>query len=600
MNALPVPNIGAAGTASLKALLVRAAASTPNPSVSQREILGKLDALQARIDEGLLRVAVLGQFKRGKSTLLNALLGAPLLPAGVIPVTAIPTFIRAGAEAKARISFLDGKAPLVVSGESGIKHALDQHISETRNPHNRLQVEKVELEYPSDFLSRGILAVDTPGVGSTFLHNTQTAEAVLGECDAALFVLSADPPITEAEVNYLRQVQKLIPKLFFILNKKDLLDAHEQAQAESFLAGVLKRQPGLAKSVRIFCVSGKGGLKAKQDASPEAIAESGIQHLQGVLADELAREKREIMLSVATQRAASLAGDLLFESELEHKALLMPQKQLKQKAHIFEESARRFENERQALSDFIAVDRRRLLSELDADIESFWKKAQSEIRSFIKAFAAQRMGEKEARDRLGAVLTQRFEGAFPEAVDLFKAKLADRLAVHRERADALLRLVRQAAADLMEIPVTLPSSEEAFVLKRTPYWVGAEVSNVSIIGLSTSALASLLPKSLREGRLYRNLRSDTEKAVLRNIGNLQWAVRRNIEDAFLQFEGALSAQIQNALQMTRAALQLALQRHAAQSEEMSSYVKQAAHSVASLQEIVAELRDERLPLVEKA
>ena len=87
---------------------------------------------------------------------------------------------------------------------------------------------------------------------------------------------------------------------------------------------------------------------------------------------------------------------------------------------------------------------------------------------------------------------------------------------------------------------------------------------------------------------------------MRNIGNLQWAVRRNIEDAFLQFEGALSAQIQNALQMTRAALQLALQRHAAQSEEMSSYVKQAAHSVASLQEIVAELRDERLPLVEKA
>ncbi len=178
----------------------------------------------------------------------------------------------------------------------------------------------------------------------------------------------------------------------------------------------------------------------------------------------------------------------------------MPQEQLKQKAQIFEESAGRFENQRQVLSDFIAVDRRRLLSELDVEIESFWKKAQSEIRSFINAFVAQRMGEKEARDRLGAVLTQRFEGAFPEAVDLFKAKLADRLAVHRERADALLRLVRQAAADLMEIPVTLPSSEEAFVLKRTPYWVGAEASNVSIIGLSTSALASLLPKSLRERR----------------------------------------------------------------------------------------------------
>jgi hypothetical protein len=410
-------------------------------------------------------------------------------------------------------------------------------------------------------------------------------------------VLSADPPITEAEVNYLRQVQKLIPKIFFILNKKDLLDAHEQAQAESFLADVLKQQPGLAGSVRIFCVSGRQELEAKQEGSAAALAESGVQHLQDVLADELAREKREIMLAVAQHRAMSLAGDLLFESELERKALLMPQEELKRKAQIFEESAARFGSERQALSDFIAVDRRRLLSELDAEIETLWKKTQGEIRSLVNAFAAQRMGEKEARNRLAAALTQRFEGAFPEAVEQFKAKLKNRLTLHRERTDALLRLVRQTAADLMEIPVTLPSSEEAFELKRTPYWVGAEASNVSIIGLSTSALASLLPKRLRERRLYRNLSSDAERAVLRNIGNLQWAVRRNIEDAFLQFEGALSEQLGNALQMTRAALQLALERHAAKSEEMSGYIKQASHSVASLHEILAQLGEAKRPLL---
>jgi ribosome biogenesis GTPase A len=55
------------------------------------QILERLSRLQARLDEGLLRVAVLGQFKRGKSTLLNALLGAPVVPIGVTPVTAIPT-----------------------------------------------------------------------------------------------------------------------------------------------------------------------------------------------------------------------------------------------------------------------------------------------------------------------------------------------------------------------------------------------------------------------------------------------------------------------------------------------------------------------------
>ena len=147
----------------IEQILTRAASSVPTPSLAQRAILAKLTALQVRLDEGLLRVAVLGQFKRGKSTLLNALLGAPLLPSGIIPVTAIPTFVRAGAEAKTRVTFADGKAASEFSGEPEIQRALERHISEAQNPHNRLQVEKVEIEFPSEFLSRGVLAIDTPG-----------------------------------------------------------------------------------------------------------------------------------------------------------------------------------------------------------------------------------------------------------------------------------------------------------------------------------------------------------------------------------------------------------------------------------------------------
>ena len=82
--------------ASLAELLTRTISSVQHPSEAQAEILERLSALRSRFDEGLLRVAVLGQFKRGKSTLLNALLGARILPTGVTPVTALPTFISAG------------------------------------------------------------------------------------------------------------------------------------------------------------------------------------------------------------------------------------------------------------------------------------------------------------------------------------------------------------------------------------------------------------------------------------------------------------------------------------------------------------------------
>ena len=524
----------------------------------------------------------------------NALLGLPLLPSGVIPVTAIPTFVRAGTGAKARITFSDGKAASEFSGEADIQSALEQHISEVRNPRNCLQVEKVEIEFPSDFLKRGVMAIDTPGVGSTFLHNTETAGAVLGECDAALFVLSADPPITEVEVKYLRDVQKLIPKIFFILNKVDLLDASEKALAERFLADVLAEQAGISPPVRIFCVSARRGLRAKQEANAPLLAESGIKHLQDVLADELAREKRAIVLSVVRMRAAALVEELLFQGELEHKALLLPQDELKRKAAIFEDSASGFENERQSLSDVMAIDRSRLLKELNAQTDLLWKKTQSDIGELLETIAARRREEKEARDELEAALTQRFEEAFPAFIEVFKAKLQERLAVHRERADGLLRLVRQTAANLMDIAVSLPRSEEAFEVKRTPYWVAAEAT-VSLIGLSKGALSSLMPKSMRDRQLYRNLAADAGKAVVNNISNLEWAVKRNVEDAFVHFQAALSEQLDKALQMTREAFQLALERHATRSEAIGSYIKEAEQSLAALRKILAELQDQEQP-----
>jgi GTP-binding protein EngB required for normal cell division len=316
--------------ASLDTLLARATSSVPHPTAAQQELLVRLSRLRTRLDEGLLRVAVVGQFKRGKSTLLNALLGVPLLPTGVTPVTAIPTFIKVGPKTTARITFKGGKEPLLISAEAEIPTVLKEHISEVENPRNQIGVESVELEVRSEFLDQGIVLVDTPGV-------------------------------TEAEVRYLGKVQELIPKIFFALNKIDLLDFRERGIAEHFLSTVLKEQPAIAQPVRIFCVSARQGLQAKRDKDPLALAASGIQHLEQVLACELAREKRAIVFVMGRRRSISLIGELLFQSELEHEALLMPEAELKKKVTAFESSEARFESERQILSDFLSVDRKRLL-----------------------------------------------------------------------------------------------------------------------------------------------------------------------------------------------------------------------------------------------
>jgi GTP-binding protein EngB required for normal cell division len=579
---------GRAPKASLDELLARAISSTQGSSEAQLRILEKLGDLGTRFEEGRLRVAVIGQFKRGKSTLLNALLGAPLLPTGVTPVTAIPTFIEASDSAWARIEFTGGKEPIVTSTAQDIPRVLERHISEAQNPHNRLDVESAAIGIRSDYLDEGIVLVDTPGVGSTFLHNTLAAEAVLAECDAALFVLSADPPITETEVTYLDKVQNLIPKIFFILNKADLLDANEKSATERFLADVLAERYPTNPPDRIFALSAKQGLNAKLANDRGALASSGLSCLESVLGGELAREKRAILLATGRQRLISLVGELLFHCDLERKALLTPEEELRRKAATFETSAAEFESERRRLADLLAIDCKQLLRELDGETDRVWNEARGELHQLvadITDFSVEPIG---ARERIATTLWRYFAAALHDSVRAFQAKLDARVSVRQARADALVNLVHQTAADLMEISVRLPRPEEAFQPKREPYWVAPEPA-VSLLDLTGSAIEGFLPRAVREKRARARIIAEAEKAALRNVANLDWAMRQNIEDSFRRFESSLSDQLDLALKATRQAMQLALQRHAARSEAIKVDIEQANRSVMELANILMEL-----------
>lgn len=179
----------------------------------------RIGALAGQLEEGCFHLAVLGQFKRGKSTLLNALLGEGVLPSSVVPLTAIPTRLRAGSRRQVRIAYLDERPDEVFAAPdaAGLSTVLGRYVTEEANPENRLGVREVEVLHPSPALAHGVALIDTPGIGSTFEHNTVTTMAHLSECDAALFLVSADPPITAVEVAFLRDVAGRVPRLFFLL-----------------------------------------------------------------------------------------------------------------------------------------------------------------------------------------------------------------------------------------------------------------------------------------------------------------------------------------------------------------------------------------------
>lgn len=132
--------------------------------------------LAARVAEGRFYVACVGQFKRGKSTLLNALVGQSILPTGIIPVTAVPTIVRFGERAGARYRSRSGVwRPADIAD-------LAQFVSEALNPGNAKAIEGVEVFVPSALLAGGMCLVDTPGLGSVFSANTEATHAFVRHC----------------------------------------------------------------------------------------------------------------------------------------------------------------------------------------------------------------------------------------------------------------------------------------------------------------------------------------------------------------------------------------------------------------------------------
>ena len=205
-----------------------------------RHIEEEANDLAARIAEGRFYVACLGQFKRGKSTLINALIGDPVLPVGFTPVTAVPTVIRYGETRRARIQSREGLWQDVNASD------LKQYVSEEYNPENTKAVRCVEVFVPSRLLSAGMCFVDTPGLGSVFTGNTAATQAFLPHIDAALVVVGADPPLAGEELELVETVANQVEHIVPVLNKADRTTPEENAAAKNFAVQQLEKRLGRA------------------------------------------------------------------------------------------------------------------------------------------------------------------------------------------------------------------------------------------------------------------------------------------------------------------------------------------------------------------
>lgn len=183
--------------------------------------------------QGVFRLLVLGDMKRGKSTFVNALIGENLLPSDVNPCTAVLTVLRYGPLKKVTVYFKNGKLPEQLSfQEFKQQYTIDPDEAKRLEQEKKSAFPDVDyavVEYPLPLLEKGIEIIDSPGLNDTEARN-ELSLGYIHNCHAILFVLRASQPLTLGERRYLdNYIKNRGLTVFFLINawdeiRKEMLD----------------------------------------------------------------------------------------------------------------------------------------------------------------------------------------------------------------------------------------------------------------------------------------------------------------------------------------------------------------------------------------
>jgi len=551
----------------------------------------RLDELEKRLQVGRFHLAVLGQFKRGKSTFLNALLGDVLLPSSVLPLTAIPTCISFGNSPIVRALNDDGTVKEEILGKQHEEIAafLSKYVTEEHNPNNRLGIAQVEVFYQAPILDKGVVLIDTPGIGSTYRHNTEATLAFLPQCDAAMFLISADPPISEVELDFLRKVINRVPKLFFILNKVDYLSEEEKQSAVRFFKKILHEQADIDVKTPLFCVSARRGMNARKAHDEQGWIESGMAEVEDHLIEFLVKDKNDTLRNALSRKAHDILSDVLMEVQLAMRTLQMPLEKLEECRRIFEEKINDAEHQRVVAGDMLRGDRKRSLELLEDQSVQLRRKASAYLEARLEAVLKDSPDMNAARKAMSDLIPVFFEEELRAMSGVFDAYVHQTLNPHQKRADELIETVRKVAAELFDIPYHAPKSSDAFEMTREPYWTTSE-ERTFFNPIPENLIFKMLPPGVRRLQIQKRLHEDLESLVLQNVENLRWATLQNLDRAFRNFSTLLDERMSNTIQATHGAIQAACAKRSEQSDNVAGELAQLAAAADRLEGIMGEFR----------
>ena len=348
-----------------------------------------IDDVLKRLMEDTFSVAIIGEFKRGKSTLINALMGKDVLPMDVLPTTATLNKITYGMAPYVTIEYKDGKMEEVDIGK------LNDYVTKlTRESEEKAKtVKEATVHYPVNYCKNGITIIDTPGLNDDEAM-TEVTMSVLPQIDAALMVVMAQSPFSESERSFLESkvITSDLGRVLFVVTGIDLLDEddvdrvlenitnriqdHIMKKAEKTYGADSEEYEAYIRKigkVRIYGISAKKALKAKIKGDDAMLAQSCFPEFEAALERFLTEDRGAVMLNVPVGRIKASAIEIAKAVQIRENALLMQKDEFDLK---YKEAMKEIENIRaERQNEFIKINEtaQTTYEELLPAIHSFWQ-----------------------------------------------------------------------------------------------------------------------------------------------------------------------------------------------------------------------------------
>jgi hypothetical protein len=268
----------------------------------------------ARLAEGKLRVACVGEFNRGKSTLLNVLLDLrqPLLPVAPIPKTRLITRLEYGAEEAYYLLDDDGQRVGITRDDIELYAAEPDDAAAA----NRVEARQVVIQLPHEKLKSGLVFLDTPGVGGIYAAHDEITDSALAEADAILFVAGLSEPLTDRELRFLERAGTAVraretrDAMLIAFNMIDLRSPYD-AELAKCRADALSRTKLLPSELPVLPVSGLSKLNYLRYDDVAFLEVSGIPELEAELWARLLRRRVRVLLGDAVGHAEQAVARLI-------------------------------------------------------------------------------------------------------------------------------------------------------------------------------------------------------------------------------------------------------------------------------------------------